>query len=196
MPTSLNQRNASVQGSTMISLRSSVAAALLLLNLPSCATAPPSVAIQPVAAEEAKSGYVFVDQSNPAYTLFLGIPEGTAPQKLAELRSQASKQSAVIVQWDQFHREMNQYARTKILRNDYPQYNVVDGIMCLVHASPGAPWGLVWNGGIALTAADYARATSLFDSYQRNPTGYRPQSDPRGDRLNPGGFLPLYGCLQ
>lgn len=145
-------------------------------------------------AEQETSAYVFVDQTDPAYVLMQGIPASTSAESMTELREQAARRNGTIISWDQFSREVGDYARSKIVRNDYPQFNVVTGVTCLVRNSPGSSWAIVWNAGIALTASDYTTASALYQDYQRNPSGYRP--DRRGGRLNPGGFLPLYGCLR
>lgn len=101
-----------------------------------------------------------------------------------------------MLTWEQFLESVNEYARSVILRNDYPSVSVVDGVVCLVASKKGsgAPWGLTWNGGIALTFNDYQHVRRTYKSYKANPAGYRPIRDPKRDPVNPGGHLPFGGC--
>jgi len=144
----------------------------------------------------AKPLSVIVDQRNPAFIVFTGIVKDTDDRKLEEIRLKISKQENVsILTWEQFTASVDRYARSTIERNDYPNSRVVDGLVCLVGRQPGTPWGLTWNGGIALTFNDYEHVKQRYESYTTNPSAYSPILDPRADPVNPGGHLPVFGCL-
>ena len=143
------------------------------------------------------SQFVVVDQSEPAFIVFTGIPNDIDKDQLGKIKKNvSSKKSLTMLTWQHFLGSVNGYAQSVILRNDYPDTRVVDGIVCLLASKQGtgAPWGLTWNGGIALTYNDYQHAIRTYKSYKANPTAYRPIQDPRRDPVNPGGHLPLGGC--
>lgn len=143
------------------------------------------------------SKYVVVDRSEPAFIVFTGIPKGIDKQKLEKIRQHvAGRKTATMLTWQQFLQHVDEYARSVVLRNDYPRVRIVDGIVCLVASrkGAGAPWGLTWNGGIALTFNDYQHARRTYKAYKKDPSSYEPIRDPRRDPVNPGGHLPFFGC--
>lgn len=145
---------------------------------------------------ESTASFVLVDQSESAFTVFAGIAKDTNERELEEIRSKVANQERVsMLTWNEFTASVNKYARSTIVRNDYPNVSVVDGLVCLVGRTPGAPWGLAWNGGIALTFNDYEHVRQSYESYKANPDAYRPMRDPRADPVNPGGHLPAFGCM-
>lgn len=154
-------------------------------------------------AEENKSGndeegsrFVIIDQSDPAYIVFTGIGKNTEENKLTEIRSKVSERENVsMITWEKFTASVGKYAQSLMKTNDYPNYQVSKGLMCLVWKRPRWHWGLTWNGGIALTFNDYRYAKQRYESYIANPDSYSPMRDPRADPINPGGFLPAFGCL-
>lgn len=155
-----------------------------------CATVPP---VSPV------SQFVVVDQQEPAFIVFTGIPKGLGDEKLEKIKQQvASRDTLTMLTWEQFLQQVHGYAKSVMLRNDYSGVNVVDGIVCLVGSKrgSGAPWGLTWNGGIALTFNDYQYARRTYASYKADPANYKPMRDPRRDPVAPGGHLSFAGCDQ
>lgn len=177
--------------------------ALTLVFLIGCApnASTPSTAIEvtPRSSLDIKSAsqFVVVDQSEPAFIVFTGIPKNIDKKKLKEISSMVSNQEKLsMLTWEQFLESVNEYAHSVIVRNDYPNTRVVDGLVCLVASErgSGAPWGLTWNGGIALTFNDYQHARRTYELYRTNPASYKPIRDPRKDPINPGGHLPFGGC--
>ena len=147
---------------------------------------------------ESESGFVVIDQSVSAYTVFTGISKKTSEQERDELKSKISEQEKVtVVTWAEFIENARKLASTTIVKHEYMEYGVIDGIVCLVGKAPGAPWGLTWNGGIALTSNDYQHAREIYLLYKENPEKYKLEAnrDPRADPINPGGHLPAFGCL-
>ena len=145
---------------------------------------------------EEGSRFVVIDQRDSAYIVFTGIRKNTDEKKLGELRTKVAELDNVsMVTWEQFTVDVDKYAQSVMKTNDYTNYQVIKGLMCLVWKQPGGPWGLTWNGGIALTFNDYRYAKQRYESYTANPDSYSPMRDPRRDPINPGGFLPAFGCL-
>lgn len=174
---------------------------LLTILLAGCtatvAPSAPSPQGDVAAGIQSRAAFVLVEQREPAFTVFAGIPSGLDKAKLEEIKAKVARDDKVsMLTWKQFTEKVKDYARAVIKRNDYPKFSVVHGLVCLVGTAPGAPWGLTWNGGIALTYNDYQYARRRYASYQADPGAYRPQRDPRADPVNPGGHLPAFGCLR
>ena len=145
-----------------------------------------------------KSSFVVIDQSDSAYTVFMGISKESSEQKLDEIRSKFSgREKTVIVTWAEFMNDIHLLAKSTIVKHEYMRYGVVDGIVCLVGKVPGAPWGQTWNGGIAYTRNDYRHAKEIYQLYQEDPVKYEQNAnrDPRADPINPEGYLNAYGCI-
>ena len=143
------------------------------------------------------SRFVIVDQSEPAFIVFRGVPKNFDAKKLKKISLEVSKREKMsMLTWEKFLLSVNKYARSVIIRNDYPNTKIVDGLVCLVASKngSGAPWGLTWNSGIALTFNDYQHARRTYKLYKTNPASYKPIRDPRRDPINPRGHLPFGGC--
>jgi hypothetical protein len=143
------------------------------------------------------SGYVIIDRTNPAYTVFTGIPKDASEKRIDELASEIStNKNMQMMSWTRFYNSINKLAHATIVKHEYLQYGVIDGIACLIGKSPETPWGLTWNGGIALTQNDYRQAETSYQLYQEDPKKHNQRGipDPRGDPINPAGHLPAFGC--
>jgi hypothetical protein len=142
--------------------------------------------------------YVVVDQRGSGYITFQGIPKTTSSTDIQNIRKRAAKlgKNVSMISWDAFSTSIDQYLRDTILINDYPKYDQKRAIKCLLGAAPGSPWGVTWNGGIAFTNMDYQHVQKTYERYKKSPKEYRPIKDPRRDPVNPGGFLPFFGCSQ
>jgi hypothetical protein len=146
---------------------------------------------------DSSSQFVVVDQNEPAFIVFTGIPKNIGNDEFERIKQKvSSRETLAMLTWEQFLESVNEYAVSVVIRNDYPNTRIVDGIVCLVASEQGtgAPWGLTWNGGIALTRNDYQHARRTYESYKTNPASYRPIRDPRRDPVNPSGHLPFGGC--
>jgi hypothetical protein len=154
---------------------------------------PPGLSID----NKLASQFVVVDQSEPAFIVFTGIPKNIGKKKLEEVILTVSKEEKLsMLTWEQFLGSVNEYARSVVVRNDYPNAKVVDGLVCLVASEygSGSPWGLTWNSGVALTYNDYEHARRTYELYRTNAASYKTIWDPIKDPTNPGGHLPFGGC--
>jgi hypothetical protein len=149
------------------------------------------------ANNQSASQYVVVDQLEPAFIVFTGIPKTIDKEQLERIKAQvAGRDTLIMLTWEQFIAKVDDYAQSVMLRDDYPDVDVVDGIVCLVASEngTGAPWGLTWNGGIALTFNDYQHVRRTYKLYKADPASYKPIRDSRRDPVNPEGFLMFGGC--
>jgi len=140
---------------------------------------------------------VAIDRSETAYTVFLAVAKDASEEQLEQLRSRAAQEEAVeLVTWAEFRRTRTKYLDSRIVHDDYPGSKVVEGIIELLRRYASTPFGLTWNGGVALTFNDYEHAKRIYKKYLSDPDEYaatRPK-DPRRDPINPKAhFAPLLG---
>jgi hypothetical protein len=142
-----------------------------------------------------KADYVIIDESEPAFLVITGVEQGTAEEEIQEIRERADNESALsLLTWEEFAPSANGIAESFVRVFEYSEFRVVDGLVCLVGTQPGAPWGLTWNGGIALTMMDYNHVRQRFEQYLESPGRLR-RLDPRMDPVNPGSVLMFFGCM-
>jgi hypothetical protein len=109
------------------------------------------------------SRYVLIDAQEPAYTVYSAFPAA----KLREMQQKTAGQSgAEIVDWDTFKESANQRITARIKRYDSsPESQLVGEVVDLIDTG-GAPIGLTWNGGIAITYTDYQAAKAAYEEAQ------------------------------
>ncbi len=131
---------------------------------------------------------VAIDRSEKAYTVFLAVAKDAPEEQLEQLRSRAAQDEAVeLVTWAEFRQNRTKYLDSRIVHDDYPESKVVQGIVELLRRYASTPFGLTWNGGVALTFNDYEHAKRIHKKYLSDPGEYaatRPK-DPRRDPINP-----------
>jgi hypothetical protein len=142
--------------------------------------------------------FVMIDKTMPSYTLYFAIPEGVPEKKLEELKKEAAKEKGVeIVTWEKFKQNPHKYLTARIIKNEYPQFEIEKGMVDLIKTSGlVVPIGLTWNGGVAFTSGDYSHAKEIYQKYEDNLVEYERTriQDPNRDPINPGNhFLPLLG---
>lgn len=145
-------------------------------------------------AEEPASGNVVaIDSSNSAYTVFVSIPA----EELETIRARVTAQAKVtFVPWQEFIANTPKYVASKIIKDEYPGAGAVDGIPQLLKKYPKTPFGITWNGGIALTYNDFQYAKRTYKGFSTNLEEYERSRirDPRRDPVHPAGHLvPLLG---
>lgn len=135
--------------------------------------------------------YVAVIASEPAYTVFHAFP---ASRRAEVEAAYANAKDVRIYDWSVFERDAPRLVKARVLRDEYPNAQVSDGIPALLRKYPSNPFGVTWNGGVAITANDYDHAEWGYETYRRSPEEYhrsRPL-DQREDPIDPRGhFGPL-----
>lgn len=135
---------------------------------------------------------VVVDHSERAYAVLMAVRRDTPDDELEELRSQvATKEKVELVSWEEFLGERQRLLNSRIVKDEYPGSKAVEGIVELLRRYARTPFGLSWNGGVAITFNDYEHAKRLYKRYLEDPEAYaRTRSkDPRADPLNPRSHL-------
>jgi hypothetical protein len=140
---------------------------------------------------------VVIDQSMEAYTVLMALPKDLSVAQLDKVKAQIAGQKGVeLVAWEQFQKGTDKYITNRIVKNEYPDIELVTGIVEVLIMYPGTPIGVTWNGGITITATDYRYAEKAYQKYQVNPEEYERtrNKDPKSDPLNPNyHFDALFG---
>lgn len=134
---------------------------------------------------EPRSAFVVVEAKEPAYTVFSPAPPNMSETLLRRIVSESAEPGkARVILYEDLASVAQDEAGRVIQRADYPATRYGAAIACLMRKAPG-PWGITWNGGIALTRNDFDHARRTFAS--------RPAPDPR-EPVSPAGQLGPLGC--
>ncbi len=113
---------------------------------------------------EPRSVFVVVEAKDPAFTVFTPAPPNMSETLLRRIVAESAEPGkARVILWDELQSVAQDEAGRVIQRADYPATSYGAAIACLMRKSPG-PWGITWNGGIALTRNDYDHARRTFES--------------------------------
>lgn len=138
---------------------------------------------------------VMMLEREPAYATFVGIPRGKAGEVTAAIPAEKRAQ-LVNFPWTEFMAKVRGLLSEIAIRNEYPELALRERLLEVLAEHPGTPIGVTWNGGIAVTANDYAHARRSHDSFRLDPARYereRPR-DRRRDPVHPlNHFEPLLG---
>jgi len=161
-----------------------LSACLILISMFSCSS-----------AQLFSGDVVVVDRTKAAYTIYAVMPKDKLDALKAKLANRPS-QKVVLVSWKTFIQNTDKYVKTRIIKNEYPESKAAAGVVELIRKYKGSPFGLTWNGGIAITYNDYRHARRIYKKYKANPAEYdrTRNRNPRADPINPKWHLgPLLG---
>lgn len=146
--------------------------------------------------DQFKIVFVVIDQTEKAYTVYYGIPEWKEKKKIDEIKANIEKEGGgSIIGWEEFSQNADSYVKSRIVRNEYDDISVINGIIELIKKYSLTPIGLTWNGGVAITRNDYQHAMETYTRYMKDSSEYiRVKKDIRSDPVNPmAHFGPLLG---
>jgi len=145
------------------------------------------------AEENLRIEFVAIDQNQEAYTVYTGMPKASLPsfiEKLEKTKTPGfSRDKVKIVTLQELKNNRDILVNRRILRKDYPESDVALGIIELINLEAKVPWGLTWNGGIALTYNDYRFAEKSYEKFKSDPSYAKPP--PQADPVNPKHHLKL-----
>lgn len=151
---------------------------------------------QPSATTPSVLSDVLIDRSDPAYTVYYGIPANLPQDKRANVQAEAEKPDRELAPWEAFGQDADDYVTTGIVNNEYPEVDLSKGLLELMQTNPGTPFGVTWNGGIAYMYSDYQYVKKSYQRYLDDPAEYertRPH-DQQSDPVHPmNHFGPLLG---
>lgn len=115
---------------------------------------------------------LLIDASEQAYTVFYKI---AAADKAKINTEKLSPDTHQLVAWSDFIVNRDQasiYILKYILHNDYKEVDIVAGMCALIDRLGGAPVGLTWSGGVALTYSDYQHAKRTYAAWSADPSAH------------------------
>ncbi len=136
-------------------------------------------------------GYVIVDRSEPAFLQFHPLRATVTAQELQNLRAKAVIYKSEVVTWEEFIKRAHDYARTAIIKNDYPSDDVAGIAVCAMKRLPG-PWSITWNGGLAFSEQDYRWAKAQYDSFAS--AAGKSYAKPAREPIDPKSWQGQLGC--
>lgn len=120
-----------------------------------------------MASAHAGSDVVLIDHMEKAYTVYAGLPLDRAEAAKSKLEGKPVE----MVPFEKFAENQKKIIGDRIVRNDYPGSRAEEGIVALIDKYPGTPFGVTWNGGIALTRNDYQVAKKAYEAFN-SPEGF------------------------
>jgi len=137
----------------------------------------------------AEPTHVVIDPSDQYTTTFLGVPKALPADKFQKLKeSLVQRKGAYLLSWQEFSGDPPRHIRPYIRRNDYPEVDVVGGLARLLERYDGTPFGLTWNGGLAVTQNDYRHAARTYTAYAQDAASV-PRVDRKADPVHPANHL-------
>lgn len=120
----------------------------------------------------AEPTHVCIDtRSSPAWTLMVATAEAGCAKKGMERVALSEFGSPAV----------RQRLRTRVLRDALPGHDALRQIGLYLKQMPGAPIGLTWDGGMAITATDYRAADLRHAQYIKDPQAYIKAATAAGD---------------
>ncbi|PHS78324.1 MAG: hypothetical protein COB59_07680 [Rhodospirillaceae bacterium] len=132
---------------------------------------------------------VFIDARDPAYVVIQGVSSDTPQIAWQEMESYAQLDKIQMMSWLIFRKDARNILSPYVKRNDYPNTQVLMGVLTLLKKYPGRPFAVTWNGGFAASFWDYQHAAGTLETFRNDPKGYKPLS-PEEDPVNPKNSLP------
>ena len=123
---------------------------------------------------------VVIDARQPAYTVLMGIP----CENVEQVKKQPKEDGVTILSWKAFEADAETLIVKGISKNDYPDIPLSKWIVALLKLYPAMPFGVTWNGGVAVTYTDYKHAEKMYDVYQKNADEYE-QKKPKDRASDP-----------
>ena len=125
---------------------------------------------------EGRATFVVVEAKDPAFTVFTPSPLNMSETLLRRIVAESAEPGkARVILRDELEAVAQDEAGRVIVRMDYPGTRYGSAIACLMRKAPG-PWGITWNGGIALTRNDYDYARKTHET--RTPPDHQAPTAP------------------
>ncbi len=142
-------------------------------------------------ASAADPALVFVDARDPAFVVLQGIAQDASAQTRSEMTGYSTLEGVSLVTWSQFRQNAQAIIAPYVVKDEYPGASSILGVVALVKAYPGEPFGVTWNGGLAVTFHDYQYAVKTYKAFRADAQAYeesRP-ADPATDPVHPENHL-------
>lgn len=138
----------------------------------------------------ADPGYVVIDSTARHVATFISVPKTLPPADLQKLSEKiAQTEGTIMMSWDEFKSDPAKHVKTQIRRNDYLEVDVVRGLAQLLERYERTPFGLTWNGGLAVTGNDYQYSARSFKAFNNDPSTFSREADRRRDPVHPANHI-------
>jgi hypothetical protein len=138
----------------------------------------------------AEPSHVLVDASKPETTIYIGVSKTLPAENFQKLKETlAQRNDAFMLTWEEFKLDPAKHILPKIQRNDYAEVDVVRGMTSLIERFDGAPFGLTWNGGLAITGNDYAYSNRSYKAFKNDSSAFSREPDRRKDPVHPANHI-------
>jgi hypothetical protein len=134
--------------------------------------------------------HVLVDASKPDITTYVGVSKALPSENFQKLKEAlAQRNDAYLLTWEEFKTAPAKHILSKIKRNDYAEVDIGRGMTLLIERYNGTPFGLTWNGGLAITGNDYLYSSRSYKAFTNDPGSFSREADRRRDPVHPDNHL-------
>jgi hypothetical protein len=138
----------------------------------------------------ADPGYVVIDITARHVATFISVPKTFPPTDLQKLNEKIAQTEGIsLMSWDEFKGDPAKHIKSQIRRNDYMEVDVVRGLSQLLERYERTPFGLTWNGGLAVTGNDYQYSARSYKAFTNNPNTFSREADRRKDPVHPDNHI-------
>ncbi|MGM0788048.1 MAG: hypothetical protein ACQETG_10095 [Thermodesulfobacteriota bacterium] len=134
--------------------------------------------------------WVCIERSNDGYMILASLRDSLDQWKQLERGSHSEME---CISYGEFIEQAPELITDYIRVNQYEGSELTRGVVELLKYYPGVPFGVTWNGGLAITRKDYDSAEKRMKDYLSGK-GLQPPPAPRADAINPAShFRSLLG---
>jgi hypothetical protein len=138
-----------------------------------------------------RSSSVAIERSEPAYMVFVGVPDDETHDLLK--KRMETVPNIEMLPWSDFVPIADDIVSSFVIHDDYKAPSLIPGIIALLRTYPMMEIGLTWNSGIAITATDFYVAGRYYERFTTDPVEYNRTKIPYDITHNPlehlGGLL-------
>lgn len=135
------------------------------------------------------TGFVIVDRSRASYWVVGRFPAEDRESIKAKIASGAQME---MIELSEFKANPERHVGPLVVKDEYPGWNLLKGVLAVLERYPRTPFGLTWTGGIALTSTDYQHTERIYQLFRNRPDEYertKVSNDLRRDPIHPANHL-------
>jgi hypothetical protein len=135
--------------------------------------------------------YLYIDPTEKYVTIYGAIDNKLSETDLRGMREKIAAQRplAYIVEWRTFVTDQKKYIDTYIVKNEYPDIKMADGLIALLKKFQGDPFSVTWSGGLAVTKNDFTHSQRTYKSYLADTTFVARPKDRGADPIHPSNHI-------
>jgi len=133
--------------------------------------------------------FVLIDRSEVSYWVLGRLPNDMQESLKPKLQPSAQVE---MVDWSAFKADPQRYVAALIVKDEYPNSNLMRGVVALLEKYPRTQFGITWTGGIAITRNDYVHTQRIYKLFREDKDEYerrKVSSDQARDPIHPENHL-------